>query len=416
MQGKIDVYIRSIEKFGAAGALLTSGQAITLRFPTGDRHATQVTPHDQLVLLVREVAPPAAIEQLDQQRAVRFEHDSDGARYQISVQPRPNAWQVLIEPAPGATGAPTPPTDDAGFAIERGQYEAPIAAATSSGSALLDGLAAQARAAAATDLYLTAGAPAFMRVDGQLVAAPSQSAIDAELLARELGVIAPPEARETWLTRGTATFAYGDGTGRTRVTLTRDHRGPGATLRLLFGEAPTLAQLGLGEVEPMLAGGGIVLIGGRSGAGKTTTLAAMLRWLGEHRRRVVSIEDPIEIVHPSPWISQREVGAHVPDVEAGVTAAMQEGADAIVIGAASSAAAAGAVIAAAVGGHLVLTTVVSPADQAAHYLVDRLGGDRRTGAWSVINDLLVATITPTVASHGDRTFVVTHGPPRPPRA
>ena len=41
---RIDVYLRSIERFGAAGAVLTSGQAVTLRFPTGDRHATQVTP------------------------------------------------------------------------------------------------------------------------------------------------------------------------------------------------------------------------------------------------------------------------------------------------------------------------------------------------------------------------------------
>ena len=53
---RIDVYLRSIERFGAAGAILTSGQAVTLRFPTGDRHATQVTHHDALVALVREIA------------------------------------------------------------------------------------------------------------------------------------------------------------------------------------------------------------------------------------------------------------------------------------------------------------------------------------------------------------------------
>ncbi len=453
MLGKIDVYIRSIEKFGAAGAILTSGQAVTLRFPTGDRHATQVTPHDQLVMLVREVAPPAAIDQLDQNRPVRFEHDSAGARYQISIQPRPNAWQVLIEPAtigasfnpptqppmpaagsgpktqPRSTGGfPTvspaqsvrgssqqpvvAPTEDESYAIERGQYEAP-AASTSSGSALLDLLTSQARSASATDVYLAAGAPAFMRVNGQLVAASTRSAIDADLLARELGVIAPPEARETWLSRGTAMFTYNDGMGRIRVTLTRDHRGPGASLRLLFGDPPTLEQLGLGEVENMLEGGGLVLIGGRSGVGKTTTLSAMLRWLGENRRRVVSIEDPIEIVHLSPWISQREVGRHVPDVKSGVEAAMQEGADAIVIGAASSAAAASAVIEAAIGGHLVLTTVVSPvADKAAHRLVDRLDADQRAGAWSVINDMLVGAIAPMVGAAGDRTFEVAYGPPK----
>nr|MBA2541340.1 hypothetical protein [Deltaproteobacteria bacterium] len=69
---KLDVYLRSIEKFGATGAVLTSNQAVMLRFPSGDRHATQVTPHDQLVILVREVAPPAALDQIDRQRPAQF--------------------------------------------------------------------------------------------------------------------------------------------------------------------------------------------------------------------------------------------------------------------------------------------------------------------------------------------------------
>lgn len=470
--GKIDVYLRSIEKFGAAGAVLASGQAVTLRFPSGDRHATQVTPHDQLVILVREVAPPAAMSMLDQNRPTRFELDSAGTRYAISIAPRPNNWQVVIEPAangfhppsqpppmaatgsganpapmgsgpkmapPGSRGSgqyatinpprgdtsaaslvppapppPAPESDEPEMYIERGQYEPPAAnEVTSSGSALLDLLTSQARAASATDIYLAAGAPAFMRVNAQLMATSSRSAIDAELLSRELGVIAPPDVRETWLTRGTAMFTYNDGNGRIRVTLTRDHRGPGASLRLLFGDPPTLDQLGLGEVENMLEGGGLVLVGGRSGVGKTTTMSAMVRWLGENRRRVVSIEDPIEIVHLSPWISQRQVGLHVPNVRAGVEAAMQEGADAIVIGATSTAAAASAVIDAAIGGHLVLTTVVSPvADKAAHRLVDKLAADERAGAWSVIGDMLVGAIAPMVGQAGERTFEVAYGPPK----
>lgn len=463
--GKIDVYIRSIERFGAAGAILSSGQAVTLRFPTGDRHATQVTPHDQLVTLVREVAPPAALSNIDNHRPARFEIDAGAARYQISVAPKPGAWQVLIEPAtvapPPAIGGGslnfTPPTqppvphphgsgpkqapvrstgsfatqppsspgmarssssqsavqpiinpDESEMYIERGQYDAGAGASdTSSGSALLDLLTQQARSAGASDVYLSAGAAAAMRVSGQLVATSSRSVIDADLLARELGVVAPPETREQWHQRGTAMFTYGDGLGRVRVTLTRDHRGPGASLRLLVGDPPTLEQLGLGEVEHWLEGGGLVLIGGRSGVGKTTTLAAMVRWLGENRRRVVTVEDPIEIVHVSPLVSQRAVHEHVPSLRAGVEAAMQEGADAIVVGAASNAEAASAVIEAAIGGHLVLTTVVSPIAQvAADRLIDRLPADEREGARAVIAQMLLGTVAPMVGLQGDRTFEV----------
>jgi hypothetical protein len=86
--GRIDVYLRSIERFGAAGAVLVSGQSIKLRFPTGDRHATQITSHEQLVGLVQEVAPPAALEQLDKTRMVKFEIEAHGGRWTISVSRR----------------------------------------------------------------------------------------------------------------------------------------------------------------------------------------------------------------------------------------------------------------------------------------------------------------------------------------
>ena len=124
--GRIDVYLRSIERFGAAGAVLTSGQAVMLRFPTGDRHATQVTPHDQLVALVRECAPPPALDAIDKNRPTRFEIDSNAIRYAISVAPRPGAWQVTIEPAAQGTPSqqmqvPTPAMGSAPKGTPRGQ-------------------------------------------------------------------------------------------------------------------------------------------------------------------------------------------------------------------------------------------------------------------------------------------------------
>src|SRR5689334_11235028 len=103
---KLDAYLRSIEKFGAAGAVLTSGQAVTLKFPTGDRNATQVTPHDLLVGMVRELAPPAALDAIDANRPARFDIESEGKRYSVSVAPRPGVWQVTLAPAVAAP-APT---------------------------------------------------------------------------------------------------------------------------------------------------------------------------------------------------------------------------------------------------------------------------------------------------------------------
>ena len=82
---RIDAYLRSLERFGAQSVILQSDQSVTLRFATGDRHATQVTPHDQLVSMVREVAPPAALDSIDGGRRARFELASAGGRFLVAV-------------------------------------------------------------------------------------------------------------------------------------------------------------------------------------------------------------------------------------------------------------------------------------------------------------------------------------------
>lgn len=423
---KLDVYLRSIERFGAAGALLTSGQAVTLRFPTGDRHATQVTPHDQLVVMVREIAPPDALDQIDKQRPTKFEIDSQGIRYSIGVTARPGTWQIEIAPAAPAP-VPTPSqtnirvqaatsarVEPAGeMAIEYGQYDMPASApaATTSGSGLLDQLTAQARGARATDIFLSAGSVPLVRANGEVAPAADRGAIDGDVLSREIGVVAPAEARAAWMDGGPATFAYSDGAGRVRVTLTRDRRGPGAALRLLSGEPPALERLNLGaEVPSWLAGRGLVVIAGASGVGKTTVLAAMIRALGERKRQVVSIEDPIELVHTGPSISQRAVREHVPSVAVGVAVAMREGADVIVVGAVDSADAAIAVVDAVAGGHLVLTTVVAPtARLGLERLLDRLPVEQRELARTVCTEALLGSITPSLARGGGRTYDVVTG-------
>ncbi len=419
---KIDVYLRSIERFGAAGAVLASGQSITLKFPTGDRHATQVTPHDQLVVLVREVAPPAVLDQIDKHRPAQFEIDSNGIRYALNVAPKPGAWQVTIDapavaPPPVAAPPPTPhrapprpATAPAGgmedMVIERGQYDGEAAPVATSGSALLDQLLVAARAQRATDVYLAAGAPPSLRVAGQLVAAGDRGPLDAETLSRELGIVAPAEARAAWTERGTATFAYGDGVGRVRATLLRDHRGPGAALRVLAAEPPPLDRLGLAAVASWLDGPGLVLVAGGPGTGKTTAFAAIVRALGERHRRTVVLEDWVEILHPaSPYISQRTIGDHAATFTSGVAAALGEGADCIAIGSIATSDAAVAALDGALAGQLVVATIAAMAGYAVARFVDLLPPARQDLARSALGALLLGTVSAT-ADGARRSFEV----------
>ena len=406
---KIDVYLRSIERFGAAGAVLSSGQVVVLRFPTGDRNATQVTAHDQLVAMVREVAPPTALEQIDAGRPGSFELDSNGSRFLLHVLARPGAWQVAIEPAAGAPTAQRPARAASPAAItvdelpiERGQYAAEPAAATRSGSALLDQLTSAARQARASDVLLATGSGPLARIAGELQPLGDRSALDGETIAREVGIVAPADARAAWSERGIAVFAYGDGGGRVRATLARDHRGPSASLRLL-GEPPALDRLGLPrEAAAWLDRRGLVLVAGASGAGKTTTLAALVRALGERRRRVISFEDPIEIVHASPTVSQRSLGDHVPGLAVGVAGALREGADAIVLGLVGGAEAAGAALDAALAGHLVLAGIgCATAQGAADALMQFAAPERRDRG--VLGRVGLGVLTVTAAG-GARSF------------
>jgi twitching motility protein PilT len=423
---RIDVYLRSIERFGAAGAVLTSGQAVTLRFPTGDRHATQVTHHDALVALVREIAPPIALDMIDRNQPSSFDIDSNGTSYTLSVTPRPGMWQVVIEPASAAPPPPpreqpqprraraqtdvTPPPEN--LPIERGQYqydERP--SPTTSGSYMLDQLTQAARQARASDVMLATGAAPAMRVGDALQPVGDRAALDHETISREIGIVAPAEVRAQWTETGLAMFTYGDGIGRVRATLTWDHRGPGATLRLLVGEPPAIDRLGIGrEVTAWLDERGLVIVAGPTGIGKTTTLAALVRSLGEKGKRVITLEDPIEIIHvTSPWISQRALREHVPTLAEGVACAMREGADAIVVGAVTNAEGANAVIDAVNAGHLVLTTIATTkARHAVDQLVDLLPYDRRDLARAALDHGLLGSIAPVIKA-GGRSFEVVVG-------
>jgi twitching motility protein PilT len=145
-----------------------------------------------------------------------------------------------------------------------------------------------------------------------------------------------------------------------------------------------------------------VLVAGGSGSGKTIAFASIVRALAEHRRRVVTLEDPIELVHPTPWVSQREVGAHVASIAAGVGHAMREGADAIAVGGVDSSEAALALVDAIAGNHFVVTTIVAPVSSALDRFVDLLPAERRERGRLLAGHALLGT----VACRGNRSVEV----------
>src|SRR5689334_19378370 len=95
---RIDSYLKSIERFSANGIVLKSNTHVLLRFPSGDRHATQTVPHDVLQDLVRSIVPSALRLGLDTGNRTEFTYALDGVRYRLQVQPGPTEWTVTVEP------------------------------------------------------------------------------------------------------------------------------------------------------------------------------------------------------------------------------------------------------------------------------------------------------------------------------
>jgi Tfp pilus assembly pilus retraction ATPase PilT len=170
---------------------------------------------------------------------------------------------------------------------------------------------------------------------------------------------------------------------------------------LLVADPPSLDRINAPrEVAAWLAQRGLVIVAGVPGSGKTTLLASMLSALGE--RRVVAVEDAVEIVHTSPWISQRAVGTHVESVAHGVAAAMREGADAIAVDATLAGDSAEVIADAVAAGHLVIAVVPSAtAAGAADQLAEQLRADRRAAFKRGFLGAIATVVKP-----GGRTFEI----------
>ena len=96
----LDLYLRSLARFGATGVVLRSGANVTLRFPTGDRHATQTTTHEQLQQMIGAAAPDGARSKIVAGSPANFDYEFEGQTYAVKVKPEGSVWTVDIESKP----------------------------------------------------------------------------------------------------------------------------------------------------------------------------------------------------------------------------------------------------------------------------------------------------------------------------
>jgi twitching motility protein PilT len=219
--------------------------------------------------------------------------------------------------------------------------------------------------AGASDVHLKLGQPPVIRLDGELEPMQGWGALGEHDLIEVLDNITEisPRRRESFDEHGDLDIAFSHPTlPRFRVNGFRQRGATSFAFRVIPSVIPSFEELGLPSGVARLAQEhrGLVLVTGPTGSGKTTTLASMLDSINRQRRQhIVTVEDPIEILHPDRncIVNQREVGLDTASFEQALRRVLRQDPDIILIGELRDTETAHTALQAAESGHLVFSTL-----------------------------------------------------------
>jgi twitching motility protein PilT len=214
-----------------------------------------------------------------------------------------------------------------------------------------------------SDLFLVEGLPPTIRVAGKITPLSEEPLLGKDIEAAVLPAVLPRLA-QSYLDGASSVDASlrFKSMGRFRLNLHRERVRPAATIRALPGQPPRLSDLGLpSNIEALTRlPYGLVLIGGPTGSGKTTTLAAIVDEINRREaKHIVTIEDPIEYDHANikSIIEQVEIGIDAPDFPTALRSALRQAPDIIVVGEMRDTETMKIAVTAGETGHLVFSTL-----------------------------------------------------------
>ena len=305
--------------------------------------------------------------------------------------PRPSVRpeEQLARPEPARPAVPLPHDVPPPFAQPLGRVplraEAPQRPSVPTfGAAGLDRLLRAASGRGAPVLYLVSQAKPSIRVDGEIVPIEGEPPLAAaEIEALVLGLA--PERDHEALGSGAAAEWTCEvaGVGRVRAVSFRDHRGPGAILRIVSGRVTPAEQLGLSrEIQALTSESeGLILVVGPRASGKSTLIAAFVDLINRSRSDyVITLESQIKVAHENRMalISQREVRGDGADLATVASSALREDPDVLVIEDLRSAGAIGVALDAVESGHLVIGSLSAhTATTALGKMIDLFPPERR---------------------------------------
>ena len=410
---RLDMYVQHLMKHHATHVVLASGQPVTFRFPSGDRHSNSVVDHGDIAQLVQEAGPRDAMSALMRTGRAEFTYQTaDGSEVLVGVEAmNAGSWTVVVSPAPAARAAPAAPAAAAAA-------PAPVAApAPAPAPAERPRPAPEVRLAAgepqinrylrlmvqigASDLHLSADERPLVRLHGEMQPIEEGAGrLDDAALRALLLPIATPRASAEFAANNDADFAHMiPGVARFRANYFVDRKGMGAVFRQIPFEILSPEKLGIPKqvLDLCWLSKGLVLVTGPTGSGKSTTLATLVDFVNSNRQdHIITIEDPIEFVHENKkcLVNQREIGTHTTGFKSALRAALREDPDIVLVGEMRDLETIAIAIETAETGHLVFGTLhTTTAPSTVDRIIDQFPADRQEQIRAMLSESLKGVIS-----------------------
>ncbi|MBR0191477.1 MAG: type IV pilus twitching motility protein PilT [Thermoguttaceae bacterium] len=257
-----------------------------------------------------------------------------------------------------------------------------------------------------SDLHITTGQPPVVRLHGRLVRLETNELQPDDTVAL-MKSITPSRCQQELQEMGSTDFGFSFGDqARFRVSVFRQRGNVAMVLRQIPNKMLSMDELNTPPVcrELIQRPRGLLLVTGPTGSGKTTTLAAMIKWLNENiDHHIITIEDPIEFYHPNIkcTINQREIGVDVPTFAEAIRRALRQDPDVILVGEMRDLETIETAITAAETGHVVFGTLhTSSAAGTINRIIDVFPNTQqdqiRTQLASSILGILCQTLLPRI--------------------
>jgi twitching motility protein PilT len=251
----------------------------------------------------------------------------------------------------------------------------------------------------ASDLHLIVSCPPMLRINGALQPMDGIHKLTTEDISQVFSQVTTPQQREIFNHDLELDFAYSmPGGGHLRCNVCQQQGAISLAFRLLPPTIPTIDELGLPQIckDLITKPRGLIVVTGPTGSGKSTTLAAMIHHLNNTERRyIITIEDPVEYVHPNIKcaISQRELAADTLSFASALKHVLRQDPDVILVGEMRDLETAAAVLTVAETGHLILSTGHAPsAAQSVERIVDLFPPHERAMAQARLASVLIGVL------------------------